>query len=428
MLVASARWKVTSTTGRIGAVDVNFVAVVCPPGQGKLRPIAFGRLRHEGVVMQGTVLMRLGDRSFAVAEIRHRLAHLGLLSRTNGDHDCVRAACDVFDETVDHAIRAFQQQRGLRTDGVVDAETFRALDEAKWRLGDRVLSYVPGHPLVGDDVAALQRRLCDMGFDCGRCDGIFGPLTEAALREFQRNVGLPADGTCGADTLRALQRLRRTVVGGRPYELRETLRLRHHPPTIAGKCVVLDPGHGGRDTGARTGDLCEASLVDDIANRIEGRLLAVGAQPFRTRAAQHVLHPEDVPPSDADRASFANAAEADVVVSLHIDGHHDPACNGFAVYYYGTARERSVVGERLAELVRAEVLERTDFLDCRTHPKTWELLRRTRMPAVRVECGYLTNPADAERLADPRIRDHIADGIASALRRLYEDPGEPAAL
>ena len=74
--------------------------------------------------------------------------------------------------------------------------------------------------MAGDDVAALQQRLLDMGFDCGRVDGLFGVETEQSLREFQRNVGVVADGTCGPATFKALNQLSRTVVGGAPHAMR----------------------------------------------------------------------------------------------------------------------------------------------------------------------------------------------------------------
>jgi N-acetylmuramoyl-L-alanine amidase len=129
--------------------------------------------------------------------------------------------------------------------------------------------------------------------------------------------------------------------------------------------------------------------------------------------------------SDDERVRLANAAEADLVVSLHVDGDDNAACHGVATYYYGTLpvpgrRDRgSVVGERLADLVQREVVARTDLLDCRTHAKTWELLRGTRMPAVRVEVGYLTNAGDAQRLASAEFRDSVAEGIVAAVQRLY---------
>ena len=76
-------------------------------------------------------------------------------------------------------------------------QTYRALDEARWRLGDRILFYVPARLMAGDDVAALQERLLEMGFDGGRADGFFGAETEQALREFQRDVGLSPTAPAG---------------------------------------------------------------------------------------------------------------------------------------------------------------------------------------------------------------------------------------
>src|SRR5437764_1425903 len=79
----------------------------------------------------------------------------------------------------------------------------------------------------------------------------------------------------------------------------------------------------------------------------------------------------------------------------------------------------STLGEALAEFIQRELTARTGMLDCGTHPKTWELLRMTRMPAVRVELGYLTNPQDRRKLLDPAFRDVVAEGIVVAVKRLY---------
>ena len=101
------------------------------------------------------------------------------------------------------------------------------------------------------------------------------------------------------------------------------------------------------------------------------------------------------------------------MISLHVDGTTTREAAGVATYYYGNDRygHHSAVGERFADLVQREICARTDLLDCRVHAKTWDLLRRTRMPAVRIELGYLTNPGDAARLADPAFRDTLAEAI-----------------
>jgi N-acetylmuramoyl-L-alanine amidase len=360
-------------------------------------------------------LVRRGDRGPVVADIRSKLVVLGLLATGNPDPD-------FFDDDCDSAVRHFQQQRGLMIDGLVGEQTYLALDEARWRLGDRTLYHYVNHPFVGDDVAALQTRLIELGFDAGRIDGIFGPRTAGALREFQRNVGVPADGTLGPATTRAIDQLRRTVVGGAAARMREHEALHRAGNRLAGKVVIVDPGHGGDDTGWSVGDLTESAAMFDIASRLEGWLMASGAQPFLTRSA-------DGTSSERDRAAFANAAEADLLISLHCDGAPEtPAANGVATYYFGTGPDRgSAVGERLAELVQREIVERTDLLDGRTQYKTWDVLRLTRMPAVRVEIGYMTHARDASRLAEPAFRHTVAEAIFSAVQRLYlpaeHDPG-----
>ena len=72
-----------------------------------------------------------------------------------------------------------------------------------------------------------------------------------------------------------------------------------------------------------------------------------------------------------------------------------------------------------AGFIQRELAVRTGLRDCRTHPKTWDTLRLTRCPAVRVEVGYLTNPDDRARLADAAFRDVLAEGILVAVKRLY---------
>jgi N-acetylmuramoyl-L-alanine amidase len=91
-----------------------------------------------------------------------------------------------------------------------------------------------------------------------------------------------------------------------------------------------------------------------------------------------------------------------------------------ASYHFGAGRgTTSTIGEKLASLVQREVVARTDLLDCRVHEKTWEVLRLTRMPAVRLELGHLSHPGDAARLADPAFRDTVAEAVLVAIQRLY---------
>jgi N-acetylmuramoyl-L-alanine amidase len=354
--------------------------------------------------------IRHGDAGPAVTEIRQILCTLGLLA---GE------APASFDDAVVQAVRAFQQSRGLTVDGRVAEETWRALEAARWRLGARTLFHSVPNLLVGEDVRALQERLLEMGYDVGRADGIYGVRTARAVAQFQREVGLVPDGSCGPETLFALRRLGRKVVGGRPQWLRESERLRRAGPALVGKRVVIDPGHGGTDPGvvAYEGKLrwTEAELTWDLAARLEGRLTAAGVRVHLTRGPRLAT-----PMSDVARAELANELGADLFISVHIDGHRNVAAEGVAAYHYGDVTGvTSTVGERLAGLVQREIVARSGMRDCRTHAKTWDLLRLTRMPAVRVDIGYLTSPADQARLVEPRFRDTVVDAVLAAVQRMY---------
>jgi N-acetylmuramoyl-L-alanine amidase len=301
-------------------------------------------------------------------------------------------------------------------DGIVGPATFRRLEEARWNLGDRIISYTVGHMTAGDDVVALQQRLNTLGFDSGRVDGVFGPDTDRATREFQRNVGLEVDGTCGPEMWRALDRLHRTVKGGAAGALRSE---HHHALArtgVADKVVVIDPGHGGPDYGQVANRLAESIVADDLSRRIEGRLAAIGTQVLVTRPRSHdVVDVID----EASRARFANDTGADLVVSLHADGEPTGRAQGLATYYFGHSHDESILGARFAQLVQHEILRATDLVDCRSHAKTWDLLRMTRMPAVRIEVGYLTNEHDSNRLADADFRDALAGAIAGAVVQFF---------
>ena len=359
-------------------------------------------------------LLRLGDRGAAVAEVRAALVVLGHLPTRDSE--------PVFDRAVDHAVRAFQQHRGLIVDGIVGSATYRALKEASYKLGARTLIYQLAAPMSGDDVATLQTRLLELGYNSGRPDGIFGPQTDQALRSFQRECGITSDGICGPATLRALGYLARMASGGSPHRIREEEAVRLSGPQLRGKRVVIDPGHGGDDHGvvaARYGvrgpgaDLFEADVVWDLACLLEGRLVATGVETFLSR-------PRHANPPASERAAFANSCGADLLISLHTDANASPQARGVASFHFGSAHgASSTIGEMLGGFALREIVARTGMQNCRNHSRTWDLLRLTKMPAVHIELGYLSNSGDSALLSDPQMRDTIADAFVVAIKRLY---------
>lgn len=331
-----------------------------------------------------------------VVQISTTLNRLGLLGSVTSE----------FNENLEAAVKAFQQERGLTSNGIVDGATLRSLEEARWKLGDRTLKLDIKSNMRGDDVVQLQTRLVEMGFNSGRVDGIFGPLTETAVKEFQKSVGAKVDGVCGPSTVMSMLRLMKIVSGGAPQQLREEVTRATKGPSLANKVIVLDPSSDCGEVASK--------ITFDIAQRLEGRLIALGVAVFLTRNASSL-------PSEKERIALANSSSADLVLSLNIDNYKNDGAHGVATCYYGSeiGGVHSVVGERFATLVQREICARTDMLNCRTHAKSWDLLRLTKAPTVRIDLGYISNPGDAKRLEDPDFRETVVESIMIAIQRLY---------
>jgi len=347
---------------------------------------------------------KLGDRSTAIELISNTLLRLGFIATPS----------DIFDEKLTQGIKAFQQERGLTATGVINEITSRSLEEARFKLGDRVLSFNSSSVMRGDDVSNLQDRLIQMGFNCGKVDGVFGANTERAVKEFQKSVGISSDGKCGPATLISLMRLVKTVSGGAPNQLRESVKHSVRSPALANKVIVIDPSWGGEFTGESANGVVESEIVFDLAQRLEGRLIALGVNVVLTRSANNS-------PLEIDRIKVANSVNADLVIALKVDSYKNENANGVATYFYGREDKgvRSVVGERFANLMQREICARTDLLNCQTHAKSWDLLRLTVAPTVRIDLGYLSNPHDAKRLATAAFRDQLAEAMIVAIQRLY---------
>jgi N-acetylmuramoyl-L-alanine amidase len=337
-----------------------------------------------------------GDRSGMVGDVQARLRLLGLDIDDDPGH---------FGAGTDGAVRIFQQRRHILVDGIVGPHTWQELVEAGWRLGDRPL-YLTNAPMRGDDVAALQARLSALGFDAGRADGIFGRDTDTAVRAFQREYDIPEDGIFGPRSLAALVGLRVDRPGTSAGLRDEIRRVERNGATDA--LVVVDPGHGGRDPG-ETGPsgLREADICWDLAERVADRLARSGAHVRFTRT-------EAESPDVTERARRANALDAELFLSLHLNAHPRPHADGASTYYFGGSR----AGEVLAESIQGRLVA-LGLGDCRAHARSYSILKETRMPAVLVEPAFITSPDDERRLDSAEFRGAIAQAVATGVEQFY---------
>lgn len=312
------------------------------------------------------------------------------------------AADGNFGRYTEEAIKEFQQKNGLKATGVVDDETYSRLLFESYTLGERQL-YLHSPFMRGRDVLELQRMLKNFGFNPGPLDGIYGPLTEKALREFQAACGLNPDGILGAATLRELQKAGRTFKTEKEVDYPSRAL---EKGILAGRKIAVDAGHGGRDPGAvSTSGLKEADLVETIAYRT--------AELLKEMEAEVVLVPRG---SLATRVDAINRNRVDIAVSIHLNGAENPEACGTEVLYFKNSRN----GRRLASLILKELVyllkRRERGIKGRDD---LAILKRTRMPAVIVEPLFLTNPEEEALIKLEETQQRIAIGITRGIIKYF---------
>ena len=175
--------------------------------------------------------------------------------------------------------------------------------------------------------------------------------------------------------------------------------------------VVIDSGHGGKDPGKTTADgTLEKDLNLAIALKLQTYLEAADITVVMTRTTDEGLYDENASNKKVqdmkNRIALMNTPETDLVISIHQNSYSDPAVKGAQVFYYGT----STGGKELAETLQERlVLD----IDPKNHRKaksntSYYLLKKTTCPTVIVECGFLSNPTEAEKLKSDAYQDNLA--------------------
>ena len=343
----------------------------------------------------------------------------------------------VFDRGVDHAVRAFQQHKGLIVDGVVGPETEAALNDAQYTLGDRPLSFDESQPMHGDDVEELQNNLSLLGFYYGHLDGTFNRQTEFAVRELQSSLGVRVDGEVALETLAGLARVSKKITSSKAFSLRDHRRLGMLHEALRGRAVILIPSEAiAQETpqGAPDDFAGEQDRISlDVAVKAYDLLRNVGADPV-------LVDPSPAPSGDAETAGAERNVVTDprealrshpsaLVLCLQCDWNSSPHAEGVATFFWGdpsTGQPLAPIGQMASTMVLRELVARTGAQDLGAHARQWSELRAAGTAAAWVALGYLSNGAERAKLQEETYRARLAESLLCGLQRVLAPSADPA--
>lgn len=187
-----------------------------------------------------------------------------------------------------------------------------------------------------------------------------------------------------------------------------TLFLLRQEPALAGRRIVLDPGHGGDDWGASVNQITEKELALDISGRAAVLLERAGMAVYLTRTGDQSI-------GRRERTMTARSLEANLLVTIHVNSSSIDTLEGVESYYYASWQSQRLAGEILSE-----VIAESKAVNRGVKEAAFDLLRHAQVPSAHLESGFLTNPGEYTRLIEPRYREKIAIGLFRGVRAYLE--------
>jgi N-acetylmuramoyl-L-alanine amidase len=193
--------------------------------------------------------------------------------------------------------------------------------------------------------------------------------------------------------------------------------------------VVLDPGHGGQDSGAMCGGIMEKDLTLDLARRVDRLLDSQGVATLMTRIGDSYV-------SLADRAALGNRTSDSIFVSIHFNEDNKPVASGVETYYAAhqigsgstlaswlpffsrpPSNSPKPESQSLAGFIQEALVARTRSIDRGTQAKQFFVIANVTSPAVLIEGGFITNKDELSKLATEDYRDQLAAAVADGILR-----------
>ncbi len=190
---------------------------------------------------------------------------------------------------------------------------------------------------------------------------------------------------------------------------------------VKGHAIVLDPGHGGSDSGAIGPDgVTEKEVTLAVSKKVQALLQAGGGRVIMTRETDrdvYGINATDTQELQARVNVALYAPESEIFVSIHCNAFSNPAAHGMETYYY----DGSYRGQRLATLLNEELAAEGGLFNRGVKTANFYVIKHTNVPASLIELGFITNYQEEHLLMDDAYQDKLALAVAKAIGRYFQE-------
>ncbi|UJL46650.1 N-acetylmuramoyl-L-alanine amidase [Virgibacillus sp. NKC19-16] len=177
--------------------------------------------------------------------------------------------------------------------------------------------------------------------------------------------------------------------------------------TLSGYHFVIDPGHGGKDSGAIRSEVNEKTLALSTGKKVEEQLRDKGASVTLTRTDDTFIPLEE-------RVQISNSTNADTFISLHYNTFEDQNIRGIHTFYYDVGDN-----QKLADTIQKSLINHTNLNDRRAKQADYKVLTDNQQPALLIELGFISNPEERQLVQTDKYQEKAAKGIVTGLEDYF---------
>ena len=188
--------------------------------------------------------------------------------------------------------------------------------------------------------------------------------------------------------------------------------------TLLGKCIYLDAGHGGRDSGAISSTFLEKDMNLLLTQKLEKVLISKGAIVYMTRDGDYDLSKSTINKKRDDlyrRVKLINQSKCNLYISMHLNSSPSSKWNGIQIFYSNILKENKKVAEIITNTMREKMKNIRDV----KKEEGYYMYSKLKVPGVLIEAGFISNPNDNYKIRQSKYQDILVNNIANGIEKYF---------
>lgn len=189
--------------------------------------------------------------------------------------------------------------------------------------------------------------------------------------------------------------------------------------SLLGKCIYLDAGHGGRDSGAISKTFLEKDMNLLLTQKLEKVLISKGAIIYMTREGDYDLSKSTINKKRDDlyrRVKMINSSKCDLYISMHLNSSPSTKWNGIQIFYSNVVKENKKIAETITNTMKKNMQNVREV----KKENSYYMYSKLKVPGVLVEAGFISNPNDNYKIRQSNYQDALVNNIAQGIENYYK--------